>query len=171
LAISYTIDREVFQPKENYAMARKRTMNYRELRSDAEEEEVKDDEEGDEDEDEEDDDEEEEGDEEAAEGAEPSEEGEEGDDEDAPPKKKKKVKVKAKPKRTRVAKVVRMRVTWGVFNNSHQMVAQYDYPKREDADAHAAKLIADKKTTHFVQPVKEPIEEKKDETEKPKKKK
>ena len=78
---------------------------------------------------------------------------------------------KAQTKRTRVAKVVRMRVTWGVFNNSHQMVAQYDYPKIEDAKAHAAKLMADKKTTHFVQPVKEPIEEKKpDEPEKPKKK-
>jgi hypothetical protein len=158
--------------KENQSMARKRTMNYRELRSDAEEEEVaKDDEEGDEDEDEDEDDDEEGDDEEAAEG-EPGEEGEEGDDEDAPPKKKKaKVKPPPKPKRTRVAKVVRMRVTWGVFNNSHQMVAQYDYPKRGDADAHAAKLMADKKTTYFVQPVKEPIEEKKEEVEKPKKKK
>jgi hypothetical protein len=53
-------------------------------------------------------------------------------------------------------------VTWGVFNNSHQMVAQYDYPKKADADAHAARLMADKKSTHFVQPVKEPIEEKKE---------
>jgi hypothetical protein len=89
------------------------------------------------------------------------------EDEEAPaPKKKKAVKVKApkvaKPKRTRAAKVVRMRLVWGVFNNSHQCVATYEYPKRKDADAHAAKLTADKKNTHFVQPVKEAIEEKKE---------
>jgi hypothetical protein len=87
-----------------------------------------------------------------------------GEDEDAPAKKKKpKAKPKPKTKRTRVAKVTRMRVVWGVFNNSHQIVASYDYPKKEEAEAHAARLMADKKTTHFVQPVKEPIEEKKEE--------
>jgi hypothetical protein len=90
------------------------------------------------------------------------EDGEEGDEE-APKKRKpaKPAKPKAKP-RTRTVKIVRMRVVWGVFNNSNQRVATYDYPKRSDADAHAAKLTADKKLTHFVQPVKEPIEEKKE---------
>ena len=145
-------------------MARKKTQNYRELRADFDEEEAPaDEEEGDEDEDEEEGDEEEEAGAEAE--TETEEEGEEGgdDDEDAPKKKKKpKPKPKPKPKRTRVAKVIRMRVIWGVFNNSHQMVASYDYPKKDEAEAHAAKLIADKKTTHFVQPVKEPIEEKKE---------
>ena len=144
-------------------MARKRTQNYREMRADFDEEEDRrEDAEGDEEEDDDDDDDEEE--EEAAPGAEaePGEEGEEGDDEEAPKKKKPKPKPKAKPKRTRVAKVTRMRVVWGVFNNSHQMVAQYDYPQKADADAHAAKLMADKKSTHFVQPVKEAIEEKKE---------
>ena len=145
-------------------MARKKTQNYRELRADFDEDEAPaDEEEGDEDEDEEEGDEEEEAGAEVE--AETDEEGEEGgdDDEDAPKKKKKpKAKPKPKPKRTRVAKVVRMRVVWGVFNNSHQMVASYDYPKKGDAEAHAAKLIADKKSTHFVQPVKEPIEEKKE---------
>jgi cobalamin biosynthesis protein CobT len=88
----------------------------------------------------------------------------EDDDEEAPKKKKKKAKVKvAKPKtRTRAAKVVRMRVVWGVFNNSHQCVATYDYPKRADADQHAARLTTDKRSTHFVQPVKEPMEDKKE---------
>ena len=145
-------------------MARKKTQNYRELRADFDEDEAPaDEEEGDEDEDEEEGDEEEEAGAEVE--AETDEEGEEGgdDDEDAPKKKKKpKAKPKPKPKRTRIAKVVRMRVVWGVFNNSHQMVASYDYPKKGDAEAHAAKLIADKKSTHFVQPVKEPIEEKKE---------
>ena len=141
-------------------MARKRTQNYRELRADFDEEEVAgDEEEGDEEEgDEEEGDEEEE---EAPADGEAAEEGEEGEDgEEAAPKKK---KPKAKPKRARVAKVVRMRVLWGVFNNSHQQVATYDYPKKDEAEAHAARLIADKKTTHFVQPVKEAIEEKKEE--------
>ena len=55
-----------------------------------------------------------------------------------------------------------MRVIWGVFNNSHQMVASYEYPKRQEADAHAARLVAEKRSTHFVQPVKEPIVEEKE---------
>jgi hypothetical protein len=87
------------------------------------------------------------------------------EDEEAPKKKKKaKAKVKVvKPKsRTRTAKVIRMRVVWGVFNNSHQCVATYEYPKRAEADQHAARLTTDKRSTHFVQPVKEPIEEKKE---------
>ncbi|MSQ95643.1 MAG: hypothetical protein EXR98_13935 [Gemmataceae bacterium] len=64
-----------------------------------------------------------------------------------------------------------MRVLWGVFNNSHQMVTSFDYPKRQDAEAKAAQLMADKKSTHFVQPVREAIEEKKEEKEKDKKEK
>ena len=56
-----------------------------------------------------------------------------------------------------------MKVVWGVFSNSNQRVAVYDYPKRKEADEHAARLSADKKSTHFVQPVKEAIEEKKEE--------
>src|SRR5215831_19241748 len=89
----------------------------------------------------------------------------EGEEDDAPPRKKKlkEPKAKTKPKsRSRAAKVVRMKVVWGVFNNSNQRVAVYDYPKRKDADEHAAKLTSDKKSTHFVQPVKEPMEEKKE---------
>ena len=114
-------------------------------------------------EDEEEEEEKSEDEEEAAEG----EEGEEGEGDETPAPKKKKpakaAKAPAKPKsRSRAAKVVRMRLVWGVFTNSHQCVATYDYPKRKDAEAHAAKLTADKKNTHFVQPVKEAIEEKKE---------
>jgi hypothetical protein len=158
------IDREDISVREgDIQMARKRTMNYREMRADFDEDEDRrSDEEGEDDEGEDEDGDEEE-DEEAAE-ADAGEEGEDGEDEESPAKKKKaKAKPKPKPKRTRVAKVTRMRVLWGVFNNSHQIVASYDYPKKEEAEAHAARLMADKKTTHFVQPVKEPIEEKKDE--------
>jgi cobalamin biosynthesis protein CobT len=144
----------------------RRILNRKDLRADYEAAERRkgEDEETDEEEEEKDEDEDE-GDAEE-EGVE-DQEGEEGEDEEeAPPKKKKpakepKAKAKAKP-RSRAAKIVRMKVVWGVFNNSNQRVAVYEYPKRKDADEHAARLTADKKSTHFVQPVKEPIEEKKE---------
>jgi cobalamin biosynthesis protein CobT len=155
-------------------MAR-RTRNRMELRDQYDAAERRKDEEETDEEEEEEGDDEEEG-EEEEEGAAPAadaaddEEGEgdveEGDedDEEAPKKKKKKPKPKVvKPKtRTRTAKVIRMRVVWGVFNNSHQCVATYEYPRRAEADQHAVRLTTDKRQTHFVQPVKEPIEEKKD---------
>lgn len=128
-------------------------------------------EETEEDEDEEEEEEAEGGEEEAAAaGADDDDEGggDDDDDEDAPkPKKKKKVaapkpvKPKAKP-RSRAAKVVRMKVVWKVMNNSNAEVATYDYPKRKEAYDHAARLTTDKKQTHFVQPLKVPMEEKKE---------
>jgi hypothetical protein len=148
----------------------RRILNRKELRADfdaAERRKGDDEEVVDEDAESEDEDEEEEEKSEEEDEGEAAPDAEADEDEEAPaPKKKKAVKVKApkvaKPKRTRAAKVVRMRLVWGVFNNSHQCVATYEYPKRKDADAHAAKLTADKKNTHFVQPVKEAIEEKKE---------
>lgn len=92
-------------------------------------------------------------------------EDDEGEEEEEAPKKKKKAAPKeSKPRRSRTAKVVRMKVIWGVFNNSNQCVAKFDYPKRKEADEHAAKLAAAKTPPQpfFVQPVKEPIEEKKE---------
>jgi hypothetical protein len=148
----------------------RRILNRKELRADfdaAERRKGDDEDVVDEDAEAEDEDEEEEEKSEEEDDGEAAPDAEADEDEEAPaPKKKKAAKVKApkvaKPKRTRAAKVVRMRLVWGVFNNSHQCVATYDYPKRKDADAHAAKLTADKKNTHFVQPVKEAIEEKKE---------
>ena len=141
----------------------RRILNRKELRADYDAAERR---KGDEDETEEVEGEEGEEDEEEATGEEEGgdEEEGEGDEEEAPPKKKKVVKEpkpKAKP-RTRTPKVTRMKVVWGVFNNSNQRVAVFDYPKRKEADEKAAQLTADKKSTHFVQPVKEPIEEKKE---------
>src|SRR5262249_2186259 len=149
----------------------RKILNRKEMRADfdAAERRKKDDEEADETEEEEED-EDEEQDEDAEEGeketdAEDSaaDEGEDEDDEEAP--KKRKVKAPKPPKapkktRTRTPKITRMKVIWGVFNNSNQRVATFDYPRRKDADDLAAKLSNDKKSTHFVQPVKEPIEEK-----------
>lgn len=148
----------------------RRILNRKDLRADfdaaerkkTEDEEV--DEEGDEDEDE---DEDEEG--EDAEEKDPDAEPDHDDEEEvlkvvAKPKKKAAPKAAkaAKPTkpRSRSAKVVRMKVVWGVFNNSNVRVAVYDYPKRKEADDHAARLTNDKKQTHFVQPVREPFEEK-----------
>ncbi len=143
-------------------MAR-RILNRRELRNDFEaaERQKPDDEEVDEEKEEEEDEEGEEAEEEDSE----KEDEEEAEEEAPPPKKRKAVAKEPKPKaksRARTAKIIRMKVVWGVFNNSNQRVAVYEYPKRKDADDHAARLTADKKSTHFVQPVKEPIEEKKE---------
>jgi cobalamin biosynthesis protein CobT len=139
----------------------KRTLNRRDLRADfdAAERRKKEEEAEDEDEEEEDEEEAEASDEEEEEG----EEGEEGEEEAAVKKKKKKVAAPkpAKPKRTRTPKIVRQRVIWVVYNNSHQPVASFDYPKKAEAEEHAKKLMTDKKQTFFVQPVKENIEEKK----------
>jgi hypothetical protein len=151
---------EVFREveKENNRMGRRRTLDRRALRDDfegAEEQKAGEEEETDE---EESDEEESEGEgEEEAEGeAEPEEE----DAEVIKPKKKKKaVKAPAKP-RSRAAKQVRMKVVWGVFNNSNQQVETFSFPDKAEADACAEKLSADKKATFFVQLVKKPLEEK-----------
>jgi len=88
-------------------------------------------------------------------------EGEEGEDEEEVAVKKKKPAKEAKPKRVRTPKQVRQKVVWAVFNNSNQQVASFDYPKRKEAEEHAAKLQTEKKSTFFVQPVKVAMEEKK----------
>jgi hypothetical protein len=127
-----------------------------------------------EEEEEDEDEDEEEGDEEAEASEADDEEGDEDDEEEKPKPKKKKAPAKPKaprPSRARTPKIVRMRMVWGVFNNSHQMVQEYEYPNRAGAEEAVAKLTADKKSGHpfFLQPVKKPIEkEEKDEKEKKK---
>jgi hypothetical protein len=164
--------------EEFFRMARKRTLNYREFRGDYDESEEgrRKREEGESEEEEEVEDDEEEADEEEAgeeEGEEDEDEEEGEEDEDGEPKPKKKAKpVKEKPakkpaakptraKKPRGAKVVRMRVVWGVYNNSNQCIATYDFNKKQDAEEHAARMQTEaKKGTHFIQPVKQPLEEK-----------
>ena len=55
-----------------------------------------------------------------------------------------------------------MKVVWGVYNNSNQCVAKFDYPKRKEAEEHAAKLSAAKNPpqSFFIQPIKEEMEKK-----------
>jgi len=75
-------------------------------------------------------------------------------------KKKKAPKKKAKRKsRAKTVKEVRLKAFWGVFNQSLRREAVFEYSQRKEADAKAEKLTASKKTPHFVQLVKEVIEE------------
>jgi hypothetical protein len=148
----------------------RKILNRKEMRADfdaaerrkPDDEEVDETEEEDEGEDENEDEEEEEKDEEDTKEDADEEEGAEEAPVEAPkaPKKRKAAPKPPKKTRTRTPKVTRMKVVWGVFNNSNQRVATFEYPKRKDADDLASKLTNDKKTTHFVQPVKEPMEEK-----------
>lgn len=71
---------------------------------------------------------------------------------DKPAKKKKKA-----TKRKRTAKVVRLKAYWGVFNQSLKRVELFEFNERKQAEKKAQELS--KKTPHFVQPVKELIDE------------
>lgn len=155
-------------------MAR-RTLNRKALREQSEAaERLKEEEEKDEsEEDEEDDDEEEEDgaeDEASGDDAEADDDGDDDDDDDDAPKKKKKKKVvkkkpvakakKAPAKRTRTPKVVRMKVVWAVYSNSHSIVEEFPYPKKAEAEAYLAKITNDKKSggPFFLQPLKKPFD-------------
>jgi hypothetical protein len=71
------------------------------------------------------------------------------------------VKKKATKRKSRAksAKEVRLKAFWGVFNQAMKRVALYEYSQRKQADKKAADLSTSAKTPHFVQPVKEIIEE------------
>jgi hypothetical protein len=118
----------------------------------------------DEDTDEEAEEEEDEDEEAAEESDEPAEDAEVEEEEEAPvvKKKKKAVAKEPKPKRTRTPKHVRQKVVWVVYDNSSKRIATYEYPKKQEAEEHAARLKEEKKMTYYVQPIKEPIEEKKE---------
>ena len=73
-------------------------------------------------------------------------------------KKAAKVPVKRKS-RAKVAKEVRLKAFWGVFNQSLRRVAVFEYSERPQADQKAEDLSTSQKTPHFVQLVKEVIEE------------
>ena len=70
----------------------------------------------------------------------------------------KKTPVKRKS-RSKSSKEVRLKAFWGVFNQSMKRVALFDYSQRKQADKKAAELSGSQKSPHFVQPVKEVIEE------------
>ncbi|MFT5524245.1 MAG: hypothetical protein ACI9G1_003034 [Pirellulaceae bacterium] len=72
------------------------------------------------------------------------------------PKKKAKTKRKS---RAKDAADIRMKLYWGVFNQSMKRVALYDFSQKKEADKKAADLGASGKSPHFVQKVKEVVEE------------
>ena len=61
--------------------------------------------------------------------------------------------------RAKVAKEVRLKAFWGVFNQSLRRVALFEHSQRQEADKKATDLTESQKTPHFVQLVKEIIEE------------
>ena len=75
-------------------------------------------------------------------------------------KKKKAKKKKAAKKRTRKSAAdVRMKLYWGVFSQSMKRVALYEFNQRKQAEQKAKDLNKTGKSPHFVQRVKEAIEE------------
>jgi hypothetical protein len=81
-------------------------------------------------------------------------------DEAAPGKTKDKGKPPVKRKsRAKAAKEVRLKAFWGVFNQTLRRVALFEYRQRAEADKKAGELSESQKTPHFVQLVKEVIEE------------
>ena len=74
----------------------------------------------------------------------------------------KKTKKKAKKKATRKkakakAAEVRLKVCWGVFNQSMKRVALYSFDQKKAAEKKATDLSASGKSIHFVQKVKEEV--------------
>jgi hypothetical protein len=61
--------------------------------------------------------------------------------------------------RSKSAKEVRLKAFWGVFNQSMKRVALFEYSQKKQADKKAQELTVSAKSPHFVQPVKEVIEE------------
>ncbi|MGL4513291.1 MAG: hypothetical protein ACRCT8_09400 [Lacipirellulaceae bacterium] len=74
----------------------------------------------------------------------------------AAPKKKAPAKRKS---RAKAAAEVRLKAFWGVFNQSLKRVALYEYSQKAEADKKAEELTAKGKSPHFVQPVKEIIQD------------
>jgi hypothetical protein len=61
--------------------------------------------------------------------------------------------------RAKSAKEVRLKAYWGVFNQSLKRIALYEYSEKKEADKRAKDLTASGKSPHFVQPVKEAVQE------------
>ena len=70
----------------------------------------------------------------------------------------------AKKKTTRASRTkaptdVRKKVFWGVFNQSLKRVAMFEFDQKKEAEKKAEALSQSGKSPHFVQKVKETIEE------------
>lgn len=67
------------------------------------------------------------------------------------------VKKPARKSRKKEAVEIRVKLFWGVFNQSLKRVALYEYSQRKQADKKALELSQGGKSPHFVQKVKETI--------------
>jgi hypothetical protein len=77
-------------------------------------------------------------------------------------KTKKEPAAKAAPKRksrAKAAKDIRLKAFWGVFNQTLKRIALFEYSERKKADKMAAELTANGKSPHFVQLVKDVVQE------------
>lgn len=82
---------------------------------------------------------------------------EESSDEERPSKAKKKP---AKRKsRAKEPTEVRLKLFWGVYNQSLKRVALYEFTQKKQAEQKAAELSASGKSPHFVMKVKDPVSE------------
>jgi hypothetical protein len=61
--------------------------------------------------------------------------------------------------RAKAGKEVRLKAFWGVFSQSLNQVAQFEYSQRAEAAKKAEELSESRKSPHFVQLVKKVIEE------------
>ena len=79
----------------------------------------------------------------------------------APKKKKKAAKKKTATRKSRAKDAAdeRKKLFWGVFSHSMKRVALFEFDQKKQADEKAAALSASGKSPHFVQKVKERIEE------------
>jgi len=75
------------------------------------------------------------------------------------PAKKKAAGETKRKSRAKTPKEVRLKAFWGVFNQSMKRVAVFEYNQRKQADQKATELTTNQKTPHFVQLVKEVIQE------------
>lgn len=72
---------------------------------------------------------------------------------------KKAKKKKAAKRRKKTAAEVRVKLYWGVFSQSLKRVALFEFNQRKQAEKKAEDLSKSAKSPHFVQRVKEAVEE------------
>lgn len=61
--------------------------------------------------------------------------------------------------RAKTPTVTRLKLFWGVYNQSMKRVAKYDFTQRKQAELKAEELSSGGKSPHFVQKVKEEVVE------------
>ena len=78
---------------------------------------------------------------------------------DSPKTAKKKKAATKRASRSKEPVDLRKKVFWGVFNQSLKRVATFEFDQRKEAESKAESLSQSGKSPHFVQKVKEVIEE------------